>query len=174
MKNKRILMAGAAMVALSPMVAKSVLADTEVIQARARVLQAVDVNELANLDFGTFSVPGAGGNIVIAPTGADTLQPGTVNQVGVSTPNEAKIELKAATGFAIAVAVTAPTITLLSGANTMKANAFNIGTDAAGDAVTVTLAAATETRQIGATLAVGATQAAGTYTANFTVSAAYQ
>jgi hypothetical protein len=174
MKNKKILMAGAAMVALSPMVANSVLADTEVIQARARVLQAVDISELANLDFGTFSVGATGGAILIAPTGADTLEPNTVNQVGISAPHEAKVNIKGTAGFPVVLAVTAPTITVTNGTTTMVVNNFNIGTDAGGTNYVQAMVAATETAQIGASLTVGNNQAAGIYLGNFTISANYQ
>jgi hypothetical protein len=175
-KDKKILMAGAAMVALSPMVAKSVLADSEPIQARALILQAVDISELASLDFGTFSVGATGGNIVLNPVAADVVQPGTVNQIGASSPNDAKINIKAAIGFPIVVAVATPTITLTAnaGADTMKVSNFNIDTDAGGTNQVITLAAATETAMIGATLTVPGSAVAGSYTANFTVNANYQ
>lgn len=174
MKNKKILMAGAAMVALSPMVAQSVLAATAPIQARARVLQAVTIAQVSQLDFGTFSVTGAA-NIVVAPTGAGTTQPAGINQVTGSTPTPAVAKVTAEAGFNVVLDITAPTATIQNlAADTMVISSFNIRTDAGGANEVVNMVGTTVAVPIGATLAVGAAQPAGTYTGTFTLSAAYQ
>lgn len=173
MKNKKILMAGAAMVALSPMVAQSVLAATAPIQARARVLQAVTIAQVSQLDFGTFSVTGAA-NIVVAPTGAGTTQPAGINQVTGSTPSPAVAKVTAEAGFNVVLDIAAPTATITNGTTNMVLSSFQIRTDAGGANEVVNMVGTTVAVPIGATLAVGAAQPAGTYTGTFTLSAAYQ
>jgi len=77
--------------------------------------------------------------------------------------------------LAIEVSMTAAAFTVSNGGgDTMSINNFNLRTNAGGSSITVTLAAATETFPMGATLNISAGQASGDYLGNYTMSANYQ
>lgn len=173
MKNtKKKALLGTAMVALSALPASYAAADTAPIQARAQIVSSnlvIDQNQ--SLNFGTFTAVGAGSVDV------DTL--GNANYTGVneiltSSPSEAIVRVRGGAGPNIIMSVTNPTVTVSNGAQTMKVSQFQIRTNAGGTLETFPLTANTMFVPIGATLTVGAGQAAGTYTGAFTVQAVYQ
>lgn len=178
MDKKKILAAGAAAVALSPVVVSKAFAATETVPMQAIVLQAIQLNTLSSLNFGTFSQPGGADTVVVSAAGAATNY-NTLNPVGAPVDHDGVVEIKATKGFPIVISAPAAD-TIANGANNMAVNAFLIN-DAAGMAtfasaqvVTATLTANTATFNVGATLHVGAAQPAGTYTGSFTVTASYQ
>ena len=175
--KKKVLLTGAALVALSSVAAHQAQAagTTTAITAHAQIVEAISLSATATLEFGTFSdTAGLGGNYVIAPTGADTI-PGAFN----FTPGSAAT---AAGGFTlkaspVAVSLSVPAAdTVTNGTANMVLNAFNLVTDAGGTAHVVTNPTATLTvaYPVGATLVVGAAQAAGDYTGSFVLTAGYQ
>ena len=71
------------------------------------------------------------------------------------------------------VVVTTPSISITSGANSMTVNNFNLITNGGGDSVSLPAQPFVEV-PIGATMNVGATQASGSYSGNFTVEVTLQ
>lgn len=178
--DKKKLLLGSAIVALSGLAADEARAATANIDIDAVVLQAITLAEVSPLSFGTFSVNGAD-TVTCAPGNAGNCTFGAnLNEIAASTDNGAKVKIGAAVGFPIDVSVTAATEVITSGANTMKVNAFKIdeGTKitafVSGNPVVATLTASPAQLEVGGVLNVGAAQAAGTYTGTFTISAAYQ
>lgn len=179
MDKKKILAAGAAAVALSPLVAGKAFAATETVSMQAIVLQAIQLTKVSDLNFGTFSVTGAG-TVVVSPAGAATTWGGGVNEIGTPADQDAVVSIKASKGYPIAISAPAAPVTIANGATNMNVDTFMVNEAAgmnafaSGQAVTATLTANTATFNIGATLHVGAAQPAGTYTGSFTVTASYQ
>lgn len=178
-KKKVLLTGGAALVSLSPMLADDASAASKSIKMQAIVLRAIQLTQLTSLNFGTFSVTGAS-TAVQAPGGGITYNAG-LNAIGAPANSDAVVQIKASKGYAIDLSVAAATATIVNGtAKTMKVNAFKLdeaagmGAFASGSNVTITLSANTASFEVGATLNVGAGQAAGTYTGTFTVNANYQ
>lgn len=127
-----------------------------------------------NLHFGTFASGPSAGTVTINPaTGLRTSTGGVTLVSGAGLDANGVISLTASTGINITLSMTNTSFILSNGADTMVVNDFNINTAAAGSSILVNLAATTETFPIGATLQVGANQAQGTYTGNYTVNAIY-
>lgn len=181
--DKKKILAGTAMVALSGLAAGEAVAASANINIDAVVLRAIALAEVSPLDFGTFSATGAA-TIQVDPDGTITNGAG-ITHIGASTPNPAKVEIKASAGYPIDVSVGATAVSITSGANKMKVDTFDLattvgaGVNGGGTAEVYTLAgvlgaAATASFFAGATLNVGAGQAAGVYSGTFVVNAAYQ
>lgn len=177
--DKKKILAGTAMVALSGLAAGDAVAASASINIDAVVLRAIALTEQSPLDFGTFSAAGAD-TIQVDPDGTVTSG-GSIAHIGTSSPNPAKVQIKASAGYAIDVSVGAATVSITSGANKMQVNAFDLatavgaGVNGGGTTQTYTLAGTTVTSFfVGATLNVGAAQAAGVYAGTFVVNAAYQ
>ena len=176
--NKKVLLTGAALAALSPLAMNDAkAADTQAISMNAVIVQAIALSEAQTLHFGTFSITAAG-TIAIDTAGADTGG-GYADVGGAANRQEGIVNVKAAAGFAIdltiggADSVTGP-------GPAMVVNAFNIETAAGGSAQTVTLTAGQVAGglsvPIGATLnfAAAGVQTPGTYTGSFDITATYQ
>lgn len=179
MDKKKLLAAGAVAVTLSPfVVGKTAEADTEAVPMQAIVLQAIQLNTVSSLNFGTFSQPGGADTIVVSAAGAATNY-NTLNPIGATADQDGVVEIKASTGYPIVI-TTPANDTITNGTTSMVVDTFMVN-EAAGmnavasaQTVTVTLTAATATFNVGATLNVGAAQPAGTYTGSFNVTANYQ
>jgi hypothetical protein len=125
----------------------------------------ISISNTGSLNFGKAAPTGTAGTVTITAAGArsavnvDLFGGGTVGAAGFSV-----------TGYnSQTYAITLPSsATLTSGGNTMTVDTFTH--DAGGSP---TLAAGSDSFNVGATLHVGASQAAGAYTANFTVTVSY-
>ncbi|MCB1721152.1 MAG: DUF4402 domain-containing protein [Alphaproteobacteria bacterium] len=149
-------------------------AATASVAIQAIVLDPVQITANNSLNFGSVTESGAGGTIVVDNGGFNSVT-GAVTSIG-GTIQPGTFTLKGSTGRNIQVDV-ANVATISSGANTMTVNAlvlYNPAGTITGDPITVTLGAATVAGfELGGTLNVGAGQAAGTYTGNVAVTAAY-
>lgn len=178
LNTKNALMAGAALITLTAGVTQKAEAATGSGTIGAVLLTAIVVDGTVDLHFGSFTDSGAGGTVVMDVADGRTTTGATTAVTGSIPATSGVISVTAATGLAIDLSITgAPgaTFTVSDGlANTMVVSAFNIDTNAGGDAAVVTLAAATETFPLGATLTVGAAQVAGTYAGTYDLVANYQ
>ena len=137
--------------------------------ATALVLEPLTISATTPLDFGSFASAGAG-TVIVAQNDART-NTGGVFLIG-GTPTAAVFDITCESGRTIDLALPGLPITLTgSVSGTMNITAIS-SSHAAG---TQTLTGGAITLRIGATLAVGAAQASGTYTnaTDFTVQINY-
>ena len=177
--KKKVLLTGAALVALSPMAAKVAKADSTAVQMQAIILQAVALATVSDLLFGTFSVTAGANTVQVRPDGTK-VDSGGINHIGATVFQPAVVNVKAAATYPVdlSVAGAADTVDDAGAGAPMVVNAFNIETNAGGPVEAVTLTAGQVAAgldvNIGATLNVGAAQVAGTYTGSFTLNGNYQ
>ncbi|MGA3287283.1 MAG: DUF4402 domain-containing protein [Bacteroidota bacterium] len=136
--------------------------------ATAVIVTPISISQSGNnLSFGNIVASVAGGTVVVDPSG-------TPSYSGVSVPSTPGTITAAAfsvTGSAgLTYAITLPgSATLNSGGNSMTLGTFTSSPSATG-----TLdGSGAQALTVGATLTVGASQAAGTYTGTFSVTVAY-
>lgn len=145
-------------------VATPAAAQTATGDVTVRVLQAITVSKTADLNFGRVVAGTAAGSVVVAEDGTRTC-PAALKCLGTTTSGAFAVTGTA--GETVTVAIDTPSIQLTSGTNKM-AVALTTTTK------TLTLATAGNAFRVAGSLAVGANQAAGTYTGQFTVSVNYQ
>jgi hypothetical protein len=149
------------------------------IQARILTTGAPLVSVTRSMDFGILAYTTSG---AIAIDDNDTLQPavpvGSITGVG-GTPSSGGLSIMGDAGRSVVISAPTGSVTITSGANTMKVNSFTV------DGETVSPSVATRTIPgtvgvstlsgvgIGGTLNVGAAQATGTYTGSFNVAVNY-
>jgi hypothetical protein len=174
--NKKLLLAGSAMVALSSFAAGQAQAVTATGQIKAEIIQPISLAVQQSLNFGRMTV-GLVGTAVVDTAGVRT-NTGGVSLIAGGGEQEGIIKITAASALPIDLSVTATKFVVANTAaptKTMNVNNFNIKTNAGGTKTVLTLAGTTKaTVPLGATLNVGAGQTAGVYTGTFTVAAAYQ
>lgn len=174
MDNKKLLMMGAAMVALSPLTAQKAQAATATVNVQAIVLNAIQAATVQSLNFGTFSITGAG-TIAVDTLGAYNPAPVSANPIGASAKTQAKLQIKATGGYALGVDASAGVgAKINNGVDDMTIGAVDF--NGLGSTGTVTIAGVglqTATYPIGASLNFGAADSAGTYTGTFNVTVSY-
>ena len=161
----RLTAAGVALAALG--VSSNAMAATATAPATATILQplAVTLDATNNkLDFGTIALNGVPGGTVALTTANVRTCSGTLTCVGSTMVPNFDI-----TGSAsVPVSITVPaSITLTSGANSMTAT---LTSSSAGLTLSGT---GTGTFDVGGTLTVGASQAAGVYSTTMTITVLY-
>lgn len=145
------------------------------IPQKAMAQATIVVSGVVDMHFGTMTETGAGGTMVLNTVGARTPTGSVSTITGAGLASQGEFSLSGSTGLAIDVSMSAAAFTVSNGAgDTMSINNFNLVTNAGGATRTITLAAATETFPMGATLNVSAGQASGDYLGNYTISANYQ
>jgi len=141
----------------------------------AKAALSIVVSGTVDLNFGTMTETGGGGTMVVDTTGARTPTGAVTAVAGGGLASQGIFSVSGSTGLAIDVSMTAAAFTVSNGGGaTMVVNNFNLVTNAGGATRTITLAANPSTFPLGATLNVGAGQAAGTYIGNYTINANYQ
>lgn len=136
--------------------------------ATANVVTPITIAKNTDLRFGKFS-PGITTGTVLIATGGGRTATGGVSLSALDAGGAASFTV---TGDTVATyAITLPTngtVTITNGANSMAVNDFVSNPSGTG-----TLTAGTQNLSVGATLSVGANQAAGSYTGTFQVSVDY-
>ncbi|MBX9880598.1 MAG: DUF4402 domain-containing protein [Sphingomonas sp.] len=160
---QKLMMLGLAGLGLSAMAAPAA-AQTATGDVSVRILQAITVSKTADLNFGRVVAGTAAGSVVVAEDGTRTC-PAALRCLGTTTG--AAFAVTGTVGETVVVAIDTPTIQLTSGTNRMSVAL-------ATQTRTITLVAGANPFRVGGTLSVGASQAAGTYTGQFTVSVNYQ
>jgi len=131
----------------------------------------------ASLSFGTI-VAGTDGTVVVPGNSANTRSSGTLTLVNGVAVNSAQFTIGGTTGQVYTVTLP-PSVNVVNGANNMLVDGFSCDVATAGTSVTGptavgTLASATRTFYVGATLHVTAASPVGAYTStNFNVSVVY-
>jgi len=133
--------------------------------ASATIATPIAISQTTAMNFGTVVASAATGTAVLATNSALTVT-GGVQALG-GTPAAAAFSVTGQSGatFAITLPTTA---TLTSGANTMS-----LGTFAHSAGATPTLTGGSSAFNVGATLSVGANQAAGAYSGTYAVTVNY-
>lgn len=167
--TKRLLALGlAAGLLLAARPAKAVQnSRTATANTNARVITAISIVRIVNLNFGDIVPGAAAGTVRMTPAGVRTSTGGTTLGNGASaTPASFQVSGQPNATFAI---VLPASINVSNGVQTMVVNTWR-GTP---NSPANLQAAGTRTLAVGATCRVGANQAAGTYTANFNVTVSY-
>jgi hypothetical protein len=138
--------------------------------ATAIIITPISIAKTIDMNFGNIAVGGSAGTVVLTPLGARSSTGGVTLPVTAGTVTAASFTVTGLGTSTYLITLPAVATTLTSGANTMTATLFTsvspTGTLAAGG---------TQVFTVGATLNVGATQAAGTYVSGtpFTVTVNY-
>jgi D-serine deaminase-like pyridoxal phosphate-dependent protein len=152
-------------VAAAAMASTGAQAATQTASAEVDIVAAVQLAQNDGLDFGVVASSGTAGTVVL-PTASNTrVCSAGVTCVGTALRGRFTVS-GATTGYVVAINVPATT-TLASGGNNMVLTL-------APSMTSFTSAGAPQIFFVGGSLAVGANQAAGTYTGSYNVSADYQ
>ncbi|MBO6946587.1 MAG: DUF4402 domain-containing protein [Rhodospirillales bacterium] len=168
MKTRNILMA-AALVAVVAAPA-SVKAASDSATASATIAAAVTVTKQSDLEFGLISPTASPGTVTISDAGARSGD-ANVELLSGATPSQASFLVSGASNQSISVTI--PTTATLNGSG--AASGFSMSADLSqAEAGTQTLdGSGNFTIDVGADLAVGASQTAGSYSGSFNVTVIY-
>lgn len=138
------------------------------------VIQPITITKATDLSFGEFA-PGAGGTVTVSTSGARTSSGAILSTIG-SSPSAAKFDVAGETDATYSITIS-PAAELSDGAtNTMALATFSdltAGNATSGNVASGTLTGGAQSIYVGGTLTVGASQVAGTYTGNITVTVEY-
>jgi spore coat protein U-like protein len=154
--------------------AGSAMAATATATSTTTVVTPIAISNTANLSFGNIATGGSAGTVTVSPDGSRSVTGGTVTAGGTTTA--AQFNVTGQSGLTYAIDFTGTSTTLTSGANTMTFTAISDTSASAittGTAATGTLTGGAQTIFVGGTLAVGASQVAGTYNGTINVAVNY-
>jgi Domain of unknown function (DUF4402) len=141
--------------------------------ATGTIIAPIAISKTVDMNFGNIVAGAALGTVVLTPAGARSVTGGAFLPTSLpGSPAAASFTVTGATGFTYAIQLPAAATTVTSGGNTMTVDTWtSTPTVATGGS----LAGGTQTITVGATLNVGANQAAGTYVSGtpFTVTVHY-
>lgn len=127
--------------------------------ATATIVTPISIVKDVDMNFGNVAVQSTtAGTVVLAPAGTRTRTGGVTLPTTAGTVTAASFTVSGTSGYTYAITLPSTALTITSGANTMTVNTFT--SDPSG---TGTLTAGEQVVNVGATLNVGAGQAAGTY-----------
>ena len=162
-KTNKAVFAAAAIAALFG--AQGANAATATATAKAKILKQITVTKSSDLDFGTIVTGATASTVAVSAAGVATCGSGLTC---TGTTTAAGFGVTGTTGEVVTISAAGP-VSLTSGANTMSATLV-----ASSATKTLTGVATTDAFTVGGTLAVGANQADGVYSGNFTVTVNYQ
>lgn len=138
--------------------------------ASANIVTAISISKTADLDFGDIVTGGTTGTVVLtAGASPSRTSTGGTTLANSVTVGDAVFTVSGQAASTYAITLPSSPVTLTSGGNTMTVDTFTSSPTPTG-----TLSGGgTETLYVGATLNVGANQASGTYTGNFSVTVTY-
>ncbi len=132
--------------------------------ALAKIFAPISISAGASMDFGTMLPTGTAGTVTVTPAGARSSV--NVDLLG-GVPSAASFDVTGEPAQTYFITLPSST-TLSSGGNTMTVDTFNHDAGASPR-----LIGGIDTFNVGATLNVGATQVAGTYSGTFAVTVNY-
>ena len=160
MKNiSKVVLAAAVMIGFST---SSFAQATATASASATIITPISITKTIDLNFGNVAVSATtGGTVILDPTGSRTTGGGGVTLPATTgTVAAASFDVAGAASFTYAITLPTSTVTISSGSNSMNVTTFTSLPSATG-----TLSSGgTQTLTVGATLAVAAGQAPGSYT----------
>jgi hypothetical protein len=127
--------------------------------ATGTIITPIAISNAGNMNFGNVAVSAVAGTVILAPASSRTITGGVTLPAVPGTVSAAHFAVTGTSNYTYAITLPSTATTVTSGANTMTINAFTSNPGTTG-----TLSATgTQTIDVGATLNVGANQAAGTY-----------
>jgi hypothetical protein len=154
------------LIAGSAMLSMQLQAATDTAVATATILTPISITKNVDLAFGdVYPDAVATGTVTVDSTGARTAAGGAA--LGATAGSAAQFTVNGEPNATYVLTLPAAPVTLTSGANTMTVDTFTSDTTSTLDAT------GAEIVNVGATLNVGAGQAAGTYSGNVDVTATY-
>lgn len=140
-------------------------AATATAQAKAEILQQITVTKNADLDYAVIVTGATASTVQVSTAGVRTCGSGLTC---TGTAAAADFTVAGTTGKVATISVPA-SVSLTSGANSMSSTLVG-----SASTLTISATAANNKFQVGGTLSVGANQADGVYSGNFTVTVNYQ
>ncbi len=165
--NKLLIAAGAAALTASLYTAAASAASVSTASATARVITPMTIAEGTALHFGDVGVGAAGGDVTLAPGGGRSVTAGDAEIIAGGANTAGLFTITGVPGKLYTLTFPA-TVDISGGTGTMDVTGF---TD---NSLGTMPLAGTENFNVGATLAIGGTQAAGTYSNTYTVTVNYQ
>lgn len=166
LKMSKIALAGAA--AVAALASTGANAATQNATAEVKIVTAVVLTKYADLDFGSVAVGATGGTVTMAASSATSATCATgLTCFGAAKAARLRVT-SAAAGATIAIGSTATPVSL-TGPGTAMSLTLNRSVNSIVYSATVP-----EDIYVGGVLTVGASQAAGTYSGTFNVTADYQ
>jgi len=138
---------------------------TATANASAVIVTPLQISNTAAMLFGQVAAGTAAGTVVLETTGNRSVTGGT--KLGTGTGQAASFNVTGESGYTYNITLPS-SVNLTFGSNTMAVGSFTSNPSGSG-----TLTGGSSTLKVGATLSVGASQAAGTYTGTFDVTVAY-
>jgi hypothetical protein len=145
---------------------------TETNTARGLIIQPLTFVRLTDLNFGTIVSTATAGTVTVSPNGDTRSSTGGVVLAPSGQPTRGLFEGYGTPGQNVVLSAAFPTA-LVNQSDTTQSVAFSSGTFDGSLTRTIPLSG-TFRVGVGGTIAVGANQLAGLYTAQFTVTADYQ
>lgn len=138
--------------------------------ATATIITPIAITKTVDMNFGNVAVSGTPGTVVLAPAGTRGITGGATLPAVPGTVTAATFTVTGLGTSTYSITLPSTDLTITSGGNTMLVNAFTSTPSPSG-----ALVAGTQDILVGATLNVGASQPAGTYTSGtpFTVTVNY-
>jgi hypothetical protein len=127
--------------------------------ATATIVTPIGIANAGNMNFGNVAVSAVAGTVILAPAGTRTTLGGVTLPATPGTVSAAHFNVTGTANFTYTITLPSIATTVTSGGNTMTVDVFTSFPSGTG-----TLSGAgAETIDVGATLNVGISQAAGTY-----------
>lgn len=127
--------------------------------ASATIVTPIAIANATDMDFGNVAVSAALGTVVLSPAGVRSTTGGATLPAVTGTVTAASFDVTGQANFTYSITLPAAATTIASGANTMTVDTWTSNPTPTG-----TLdGTGAQTLSVGATLNVGAGQAAGTY-----------
>ena len=126
--------------------------------ATATIVSPILITKSLDMNFGNVAVGTTAGTVVMTPAGARSATGGVTLPATVGTVSAATFNVTGTAGYTYTIAIAGAPLTVTSGGNTMTVTAFT-----SSPTSPATLVAGNNALTVGATLNVGASQAAGIY-----------
>lgn len=129
--------------------------------ATATIVTPISISKTVDMNFGNVAVSAStAGTVVLTPAGARSATGGVTLPTTAGTVTAASFTVSGQGDYTYSITVPSTDLTITSGSNTMTVNTFTSNPAATAGALS---SGGTQTLTVGATLNVGAGQAAGTY-----------
>ena len=126
--------------------------------ATATIVSPIAIAKTVDMNFGNVAASAALGTVVLDPAGARSFTGGVTLPATAGTVTAASFTVTGTPGYTYAITLPAVALTITSGGPSMTVDTWTSNPTPTG-----TLVAGTSTLTVGATLHVGANQAAGVY-----------
>ena len=127
--------------------------------ASSIIIKPISINKTVDMNFGNVAVNANAGTVVLSYEGTRTASGGVTLPATSGTFAAAEFTIAGAENYTYSITLPSTPTTVTSGTDNMTVTAFTSNPDGTG-----TLTGGTQTLKVGATLNVGVSQPAGTYT----------